>query len=111
MDKVLQLTEDDLNKVQSILGQDTMCLNSEEVVSTIDGRYPMKRKDIYRCKPLEWLNDEVINAYIHLVVSRCQPCTSYAYTSFFFHKLFFERMSYNYEDVKRYVGICMINIS
>lgn len=73
---------------------------SNEVLVEIDGVQIM-RKDMRTLTNLNWLNDEIINAYLHLIVLRGQEPKRkrvYAFNTFFYPKL---RES-GYNSIKRW---------
>ncbi|CAJ0581621.1 unnamed protein product, partial [Mesorhabditis spiculigera] len=64
-------------------------LNPNEVFSTIDS-VPIHRKDLLTLRPRTWLNDEVICAFLNLIVDR--GCTNgfpsvYTFNTFFYSNL------------------------
>lgn len=72
----------------------------QEVISQIDG-VDISRKDIRTLTGFNWLNDEVINAYMSLIVSRGKKSnykSVYAFNTFFYPKI---RES-GYASVKRW---------
>lgn len=71
-----------------------------QVLTQIDG-VDLTRKDIYTLTGLNWLNDEVINAYFSLIVARGKGSNKkkvYAFNTFFYPKL----RDSGYSSVKRW---------
>lgn len=61
----------------------------DQVLADIEG-VQLLRKDIQTLKGLNWLNDEVVNAYMSLLVIRGRKCgykKVYAFNTFFYPKL------------------------
>lgn len=62
---------------------------ANDVIAEIDG-VQILRRDIYTLTGLNWLNDEIINAYLNLIVKRGQQPNYkkvYAFNTFFYPKL------------------------
>ena len=84
-------------------------LNSEEILTYNTGA-EIRRKDLLTLKPRTWLNDEVINYYMNMLLQRehrpnavlGSNLQSWFTTSFFFVKLLTGTGEYNYANVRRW---------
>eukprot|EP01114_Cavostelium_apophysatum_P018007 TRINITY_DN5479_c0_g1_i1.p1 TRINITY_DN5479_c0_g1~~TRINITY_DN5479_c0_g1_i1.p1 ORF type:complete len:615 (-),score=139.27 TRINITY_DN5479_c0_g1_i1:51-1895(-) len=76
--------------------------DDERIVSEGFG-IPIKKSDIYRLRPGEWLNDELVNFYMNILMERSEKKPDlpkiFAFNSFFYPLL--ER-KYDYSRVRRW---------
>jgi len=82
----------------------------ESIISEFEGQ-PVRRHDILTLRPVQWLNDEVINVYLKLVLARAgrdgagsgvagAPLRAHVFQSFFYTKL--ADRGYDYKGIRRW---------
>ncbi|MEE6471909.1 hypothetical protein FKM82_009406 [Ascaphus truei] len=114
-DRFLQLEEEEFPQLTQEMEREIKCAlyggNQDQVLS--DGfRLTITRKDIMTLNSLNWLNDEIINFYMNLMMERSKRKglpKVHAFNTFFFTKL----KTAGYQAVKRWtkkVDIFSMNI-
>eukprot|EP00898_Chlorokybus_atmophyticus_P007634 jgi/Chlat1/7872/Chrsp66S09177 len=83
----------------------------EVLTSHKESGYEISREKMACLRPLEWLNDEVINLYLHLLQERQARYQQkgqspyprcHFFNTFFYNKLFADGRQYNYGAVRRW---------
>eukprot|EP01055_Gregarina_sp_Pseudo9_P002399 Gregarina_sp_Pseudo_9__2398@NODE_26_length_5602_cov_129_209779_g24_i0_p2_GENE_NODE_26_length_5602_cov_129_209779_g24_i0NODE_26_length_5602_cov_129_209779_g24_i0_p2_ORF_typecomplete_len477_score122_87Peptidase_C48/PF02902_19/2_8e37Peptidase_C57/PF03290_13/0_31Peptidase_C5/PF00770_18/0_97Peptidase_C5/PF00770_18/8_4e02_NODE_26_length_5602_cov_129_209779_g24_i035294959 len=119
----VNLADDDQVLVDDVLG--TAALEPARVVSSVEG-VEITKRDMACLSPGEWLNDEVMNAYMNLLNARTrqvfaeggkQPdycVNAYYWSTFFYSSLTGETSSghreYSYQRVRRWTSRKKIDI-
>lgn len=96
IDKFPKLT----SEMMAVINNASRSYPAEEVLVELDG-VQILRKDIQTLLGLNWLNDEIMNAYMNLLVLRGKGFsrkTVYAFNTFFYPKL----KSSGYNSIKRW---------